>query len=72
MYRPSTPSRVDQRWEEKKKKLQLLFKELNDKDLVFETGRKHEMIKRIGIKLGKTDDEMKIIFQELEKGIYVR
>lgn len=59
------PSRIDEIWNRQKKKLQLQFSTLNDEDLHFETGRKHEMIARLGIKLGKTDDEMKNIFQAL-------
>jgi hypothetical protein len=65
MYRHATPSRIDQIWDEHKKKLQLQFKNLTDEDLQFETGRKHEMIERLGIKLGKSDEEMKLIFQAL-------
>jgi hypothetical protein len=65
MFRHSTPSRVNQIWSEQKKKLQLQFTKLTDEDFRFETGRKHEMIERIGVKLGKTDDEMKLIFEEL-------
>ncbi|MDP4209663.1 MAG: general stress protein CsbD [Bacteroidota bacterium] len=65
MYRHAMPSRVDQIWNEQKKKLQLQFSKLTDEDLYFETGRKYEMIKKIGVKLGKTEAEMKRIFQEL-------
>jgi hypothetical protein len=44
MYRPSSPSRVDQIWSEQKNKLLIEFKELKEDDLDFETGRKFEMI----------------------------
>lgn len=65
MFRPATPSRIDQRWIEQKKKLQLQFSNITDADLRFETGRKHEMIEKIGAKLGKSDSEMHNIFQAL-------
>jgi len=65
MYRPATPSRVTQKWIEQKKKLQLQFTNITDEDLHFETGRKHEMMDKIGIKLGLTDTQIKNIFQNL-------
>jgi len=65
MFRPSTPSRTDQIWSEQKKKLLIQFSKLNDEDFDFETGRKYEMIKKIGVKLGKTETEMKRIFQAI-------
>jgi len=65
MFRHATPSRIDQKWIEQKKKLQLLFSSLSDADLQFETGRKHEMIDRIGIKLGLTETQIKNVFQSL-------
>ena len=65
MFRHATPSRIDQKWREQKKKLQLQFTNLTDEDLQFETGRKHEMIAKIGVKLGKSDTEIKHIFQSL-------
>jgi hypothetical protein len=65
MYRNATPSRVDQKWNEQKKRLQIRFTNLTDEDLHFETGRKHEMIKRISVKLEKSETEMNHIFQAL-------
>jgi hypothetical protein len=65
MYRHAMPSRVEQTWSSQKKKLQLQFTKLTDEDFYFETGRKHEMIKRISVKVGKTEEEMKLIFQAL-------
>jgi hypothetical protein len=66
MFRPATPSRTAQKWKAQKAKLLIEFTTLKDEDLFFETGRKQEMIEKIGLKLGKTDDEMKYIFQNLE------
>lgn len=66
MYRPAPPSRTALKWLAQKEKLLIAFTKLKDEDLRFETGRKQEMIEKIGFKLGKTDDEMKLIFQNLE------
>ena len=41
------------------------FTKLTDDDLFFETGRKHEMLERLSIKLGKSEAEIKRIFQAL-------
>jgi hypothetical protein len=65
MFRYSTPSRVDQIWDEQKKKLQHQFTNLTDEDLFFETGKKYDMIEKVGIKLGKSDTEINKIFQAL-------
>lgn len=59
------PSCVDQEWNELKEKLLLQFTELTKEDLQFETGRKHEMIDKIGSKLGKSQEEMENILQVL-------
>ncbi|NOU18970.1 MAG: general stress protein CsbD [Bacteroidales bacterium] len=59
------PSRNDQKWSEQKEKLLNQFKSLTDKDLLFEAGRKFEMILRVSDKLGIPEPEMKRIFQEL-------
>lgn len=59
------PARNAQKWDEQKVKLLNLFKNLTDKDLFFEAGRKHEMIHRISLKTGKTEEEMEKIFQTL-------
>jgi hypothetical protein len=65
MYRHARPSRIDQLWNEQKAKLQLQFSTLTDDDLKFETGRKYEMIEKLGAKLGKTEAEIDIIFRSL-------
>jgi hypothetical protein len=58
-------SRNDQIWIEQKEKLLVKFSNLTDLDLYFETGRKHEMIERLGVKLGKSDAEMYLIFKSI-------
>jgi hypothetical protein len=65
MFRHTTPSRINEIWSKQKRKLQLQFTDLTDEDLHFETGRKHEMIEKVSIKLGKSEAEMKQIFQDL-------
>jgi len=65
MFRPSTSTTTDQLWNIQKKRMLNQFSKLNDEDFDFETGRKYEMIKNIGVKLGKTETEIKRIFQEI-------
>lgn len=65
MYRPAPQSRTAQKWNAQKEKLLIEFTNLKEEDLLFETGRKQEMIERIGFKLGKTEEEMNLIFQNL-------
>ena len=59
------PARNAQKWSDQKVKLLGQFRSLTEKDLFFEAGRKHEMIMRVGIKLGKPQEEMERIFQTL-------
>jgi|GEM_PF-2445104 hypothetical protein len=63
MDRHVKPLRNDQIWIEQKEKLLVKYKNLTDLDLYFETGRKHEMIERLGVKLGKSEAEMYLIFK---------
>jgi hypothetical protein len=59
------PSRSAEKWNLQKEKLLLRFKDLTEKDLHFEAGRKHEMIERVSLKLGKPSEEMEAIFQTI-------
>ena len=59
------PARNAQKWSDQKVKLLGQYRNLTDKDLFFEAGRKHEMIKRVSLKLGKTEEEMVSIFDTL-------
>jgi len=59
------PTRSEQKWMDQKERLLLQFKNLSDKDLDFEPGRKYEMIERIAEKLGKPEDEMKSIVEAI-------
>lgn len=59
------PSRTEEIWSEQKEKLLIQFKSLNEKDLQFEPGRKYEMIEKVGEKLGKSEMEIKRIFDTI-------
>jgi uncharacterized protein YjbJ (UPF0337 family) len=52
-------------WNEQKAKLKKKFAVLTDNDLMFEEGRKEEMIAKLQIKLGKSKDEMHKILSAL-------
>ncbi len=52
-------------WNEQKGKLKQKFAELTDNDLMFEEGKKEEMLGRIQIKLGKTKEELHSIISGL-------
>jgi uncharacterized protein YjbJ (UPF0337 family) len=45
-------------WNERKGKLKQKFGFLTDNDLMFEEGKKEEMIGKLQIKLGKTKEEL--------------
>jgi uncharacterized protein YjbJ (UPF0337 family) len=45
-------------WNEQKIKLKQKFALLTDNDLLFETGKKYEMLGKLQIKLGKTREEL--------------
>jgi uncharacterized protein YjbJ (UPF0337 family) len=52
-------------WNELKGKLMQKFAVLTDNDLMFEEGKKDEMLGKIQIKLGKTKQEMEDIMHTL-------
>jgi uncharacterized protein YjbJ (UPF0337 family) len=45
-------------WNERKGKLQQKFGFLTDNDLLFDEGKKEEMLAKLQIKLGKTKEEL--------------
>ena len=53
------------KWNEQKGKLKQKFGTLTDKDLMFEEGKKEEMLGKLQIKLGKTKEELKKIIAAL-------
>ena len=52
-------------WNEQKGKLKQKFALLTDNDLMFEDGKKEEMIGRLQIKLGKTKEQIRSIIEAL-------
>ncbi len=52
-------------WNEQKGRLKKKFAMLTDNDLLFEEGKRDEMIGLLQIKLGKTKEEMLKIFSEI-------
>ena len=48
-------------WAEQKGKLKQKFAWLTDNDLLFEIGRKEEMLSRLQVRLGKTKEELRQI-----------
>jgi uncharacterized protein YjbJ (UPF0337 family) len=52
-------------WNEQKGKLKQKFATLTDNDLLFEEGKRDEMLGKLQIKLGKTKEEIKRVFESL-------
>ena len=52
-------------WSEQKGKLKQKFAWLTDNDLLFDIGRKEEMLGRLQIRLGKTKEELRQIIMGL-------
>jgi len=52
-------------WNEQKGKLKKAFGVLTDNDLMYEEGRKDEMLGKLQIKLGKTKEELHSIISSL-------
>ena len=50
-------------WNEQKARLKKAFPVLTDKDLLFELGKKNEMLEKLQVKLGKTKDELQQIVE---------
>jgi len=51
----NTPSNVN--WSDLKSKLKKEFPSLTDNDLVYEFGKKNEMLAKLQVKLGKSNEE---------------
>ena len=52
-------------WNVQKGKLKQKFATLTDDDLMFEEGKKNEMLGKLQIKLGKTKEQMQAIISSL-------
>jgi len=59
------PTELKGNWNEQKGKLKQAFAIITDNDLMFEEGKKEEMLGRLQIKLGKTKEELKKMIEEL-------
>ena len=51
-------TKIEGNWNEQKGKLKQQFAVLTDNDLMFEEGKKDEMLGRLQIKLGKSKEEI--------------
>ena len=60
-----TELKVKGNWNEQKGKLKKKFAVLTDNDLMFEEGKKDEMLGKLQIKLGKSKEELKKIMEAL-------
>jgi uncharacterized protein YjbJ (UPF0337 family) len=58
-----TELKVKGNWNEQKGKLKKKFAVLTDNDLMFEEGKKDEMLGKLQIKLGKSKEELKKIME---------
>jgi uncharacterized protein YjbJ (UPF0337 family) len=52
-------------WNEQKGKLKKQFAGLKDTDLLFETGKKDEMLGNLQIRLGKTKEQLRLLIESL-------
>jgi uncharacterized protein YjbJ (UPF0337 family) len=52
-------------WHEQKGKLKQKFAVLTDNDLMYEEGKKEEMLGKLQVKLGKTKEELEKIISAL-------
>ena len=50
-------------WNEHKSKLRKAFPQLEERDLFFEIGRKNEMLEKLQLKLGKSQDELNKVME---------
>jgi uncharacterized protein YjbJ (UPF0337 family) len=53
------------KWNEQKGKLKQKFAELTDDDLMYEEGKRDQMLGKLQIKLGKTQEQLKSIMNAL-------
>jgi len=60
-----TELKVKGNWNEQKGKLKQKFSVLTDNDLMFEEGKKDEMLGKLQIKLGKSKEELQKIMEAL-------
>lgn len=56
---------IEGNWEEQKGKLKQMFAILTDDDLMFEKGKKQEMLGKLQAKVGKTKEEFDKMMSQL-------
>jgi len=59
------PAELKGNWNEQKGKLKQKFASLTNNDLMFEVGKKEEMLGRLEIKLGKTKEDLQKVIEAL-------
>ncbi len=64
-FKKMNTTEIKGNWNEQKGKLKQKFAALTDDDLMFEEGRKEEMLGKLQIKLGKTKEELHKIISAL-------
>ena len=52
-------------WNEQKDKLKQQFEGLTENDLIFEAGKKDEMLGNLQIRLGKTKEQLRLLIASL-------
>jgi uncharacterized protein YjbJ (UPF0337 family) len=63
IFKKMNTTEVKGAWNEQKGLLKQKFAVLTDNDLMFDEGKKDEMLGRLQLKLGKTKDELNKIFE---------
>ncbi len=61
----TNPTELKGNWNELKGKLKQKYAELTDNDLLYQAGKKDEMLGKIQVKLGKTKEELHNIINAL-------
>lgn len=56
---------VLENWNEQRDKLKVLFPALTDQDLQYEEGKRDEMLTRVQVKHGKSNEEMGLLISAL-------
>ncbi|UQD56677.1 general stress protein CsbD [Flavobacterium sp. K5-23] len=58
-------AKINENWDEQKRKLKQKFAALNENDLLFVKGKKEEMMENLQKILGKTKEELNLIIEGL-------
>lgn len=53
-------------WNERKEKLKQEYPTISDDDLCFSEGKEKEMVELLGYKLGKSEEEVRVIINSLK------